>query len=121
MPHQCTKCGKVYEDASDALLKGCVCGGKFFFFIKNEDFEKKEEIINLDNSQKKQIENDILDILGIDKSSQPIILDIEAIKVTGPGKYEIDLVKLFSGKPLIYKLEEGKYLIDLIDSFSKSK
>ncbi|MBM3247734.1 hypothetical protein FJZ17_04330, partial [Candidatus Pacearchaeota archaeon] len=41
-------------------------------------------------------------------------LDLESIRVLGPGKFEIDVVNLFSKKrPLIYKLEEGKYIIDL--------
>ena len=35
----------------------------------------------------------------------PIILDIETITVKGPGKYVIDLLKLFSRKePIIYKI-----------------
>ena len=56
----------------------------------------------------------------------PVILDLESVKVLAPGKFEIDVVNLFSKKrPLIYKLGEGKYIIDLastlkIDSeFSK--
>jgi len=41
-------------------------------------------------------------------------LDFESIRVTGEGKFEIDLANLFNQKqPLVYKLEEGKYLIDL--------
>jgi len=41
-------------------------------------------------------------------------LDIESVRVTGSGKFEIDLANLFKRNlPLIYKLEEGKYIIDL--------
>ena len=36
-----------------------------------------------------------------------------------PGKYEISLVDLFSGKPLVFKVGEGKYVIDLASSFEK--
>jgi len=43
-------------------------------------------------------------------------LDIEAIRVLKPGQYELDLVHLFKGEPLVYKLEEGKYVVDLIES-----
>lgn len=35
MPHQCLKCGKIFEEGSSQLLKGCPsCGGKRFFFTK---------------------------------------------------------------------------------------
>ena len=49
-----------------------------------------------------------------EKEEIPVILDLESVRVLRPGKYEIDVVNLFSKKrPLIYKLEEGKYIIDL--------
>ena len=51
------------------------------------------------------------------KIIEPVILDLETIKVVGPGKYELDLVHLFKGEPLIFKLEDGKYMIDLVESF----
>ena len=44
MPHQCLKCGKVFEEGSSQLLKGCEnCGGNRFFFTKeplNEEQRK---------------------------------------------------------------------------------
>jgi predicted nucleic acid-binding Zn-ribbon protein len=49
-------------------------------------------------------------------------LDLESIRVIRPGKFEIDLINLFTKKrPLIYKLEEGKYIIDLSTSFNIDK
>ena len=46
--------------------------------------------------------------------------DIESISVSKPGKYELDLVHLFDKKkPLVYKLADGKYVIDLASSFQK--
>ena len=51
---------------------------------------------------------------GIEDEKAPVILDIESIRVLGEGKYEIDIVSLFSKKkPIIYRMEEGKYIIDL--------
>lgn len=53
-------------------------------------------------------------MIGAEKEEMPVILDLESIRVVKPGKFEIDVVNLFSKKrPLIYKLEEGKYIIDL--------
>ena len=42
MPHQCLKCGLVYEEGSPQLLKGCSeCGGNRFFFTKEPLDEKQ--------------------------------------------------------------------------------
>ncbi|MBU0471978.1 MAG: Zn-ribbon domain-containing protein [Nanoarchaeota archaeon] len=122
MPHQCVKCGTLYDDGSNEILQGCKCGGKLFFYIKKQSLERKEELIRLTKKEKEQIEEDIYDIIGnqIDKE-KTIVLDIETINILKPGKYEIDLVNLFKKQPLIYKLEEGKYMIDIIESFKKMR
>lgn len=119
MPHQCVRCSKLYPDGSQELLKGCECGGRFFFFIKKESLKEAKKITeNLSMQDKKQIETDILDIVGekLD-DDKPIVLDLESIKVLKPGKYELDLVDIFKGRPLVYKLEEGKYIIDIASTF----
>ena len=42
------------------------------------------------------------------------------MRTVGPGKFEIDVVNLFNKKrPLIYKLEEGKYIIDLASTLER--
>ena len=120
MPHQCVKCNKLYPDGSSELLKGCdKCGGKFFFYLKQEDVERAKKITsNLSPKEKEQIEQDVLDIIGDElDESQPVFLDLESIKILKPGQYELDLVRLFKGKPLVYKLADGKYVIDLVSSF----
>ena len=123
MPHQCVRCNKFYEDGSEEILKGCSCGGKLFFFIKKEKLEEAQKIIEdskLSPKEKKQIEEDVYDLVGLDSSiDKPVVLDLESIRVIKPGKYELDLVHLFKGEPLIFKLEEGKYMIDIAESFKK--
>tara|TARA_B100001971_G_C18250384_1_gene577695 strand:+ start:2652 stop:3035 length:384 start_codon:yes stop_codon:yes gene_type:complete len=123
MPHQCVRCNTFYDDGAGEILKGCNCGGKLFFFIKKEKLKEAKKVtenINLSIEDKKQMEQDVFDLVEqeIDKDS-PVVLDIEAIKILRPGKYELDLVHLFKGEPLIFKLEEGKYMIDLVQSFKK--
>jgi len=123
MPHQCVKCGSVYEDGDEAILKGCPsCHGKMFFYIKKEALEKKRHMVeDLTSKEKQQIETDVYDIIGsdIDKDA-PIVLDIETINILKPGKYEIDLVNLFKkNHPMVYKLDDGKYVIDLLETFKK--
>jgi len=48
MPHQCLKCGKVFDEGSSQLLKGCPeCGGNRFFFTKQPlSKEERERISN---------------------------------------------------------------------------
>ncbi len=121
MPHQCVKCGEFYPDGSQDLLKGCSCGGRFFFFIKEKDLEDAKKVtVGLSDEDKQQIESDVLEIIGdeIDES-KPVVLDLENIRVLKPGQYELDLVGLFHKKPLVYKLEEGKYIVDIAASFSR--
>ena len=124
MPHQCVRCNKIYEDASKEILKGCDCGGKFFFFIKKDALKKKQKEIALSKEEREQIEKDACDIIGVDKDDleHPVVLDLETIHILQPGKFEVDIVKLFNkGNPLVYKLEEGKYMIDLAESFKREK
>jgi hypothetical protein len=153
MPHQCIRCGKEYPDGSEALLSGCSCGAKFFFFFR----EKMPEGIKINNEQRAQVlenvqeiikEQDKIhrgDLLGgeapygaqvqchqRDKINAPVqaqpsskeeavIIDLESIKATKPGKYVIDLAKLFARNPVIYKTGDGKYTIDIDSTFKLMK
>ena len=121
MPHQCVRCDTLYDDGAQEILKGCSCGAKLFFFIKKEKLKEiQEKTENLSKKDKEEIEKDIFDLVGSEiDTSEPVVLDIEAIRILKPGKYELDLVHLFKNEPLIFKLEEGKYMIDLIETFKK--
>ena len=123
MPHQCVKCSKIIPLGSKELLEGCGnCGGRFFFYIRQEQLEKiKETRIEIPESERNSIERDIREIIGITDEETPVILDLESVRVLGDGKFEIDIVNVFNKKrPLIYKLEEGKYLIDLASTLQRS-
>ena len=117
MPHKCVRCNKTYPDGSKELLKGCECGSKFFFFVKN--LKKAESITKkLKTEDRYQIERDVADIIGEKYDEDlPIIIDLESINAEQPGKFNIDIVKLFQGEPVVYKLEEGKYIIDVATTF----
>ena len=118
MPHQCVRCNEFYDDGASEILKGCKCGGGLFFYVRKEKMEKARVAnSNLTCEDKVKIEKDVLDLVNVKEGDKPVILDFESINVIGPGKYEIDLVKLFKKDPLIYKMEEGKYAIDLDRSF----
>ena len=116
MPYKCIHCSKIYDDGSQEVLTGCGnCGRKFFFYIKKEKLPamNKEEIsFELNEEERRKIEEDVREIAGIKDEEAPIFLDFESVKVLKEGKYLLDLSKLFSGKPQVYQLEDGKYIID---------
>ena len=117
MPHQCVRCGRIYDDGAEEILKGCSCGGRLFFYIKKEKLEElKKATAKLTKKEKQQIEKDVMELIG-ESEDKTVVLDFESIRILKPGKYEIDLVKLFDNKPLIYKIGDGKYVIDIQSTF----
>ena len=124
MPHQCVKCSRIIPAGSREIIEGCSsCGSKFFFYIREEQLEKvKKNPIKLPDNERKAIEKDVREVAGIEDEDQPVVLDLESVRSVGAGKYEIDLVNLFNNeKPLIYKVDEGKYIIDLVSRLKKPK
>ena len=122
MPHQCVHCSKIIDASSREILEGCSsCGGKFFFYIRDEQAkrikeEKEAPIAEFDKVDKKQVEKDVREILEIQDEEKPVILNLESVRVLKPGKFEIDLVSLINRRPIVFKLEEGKYIIDIESS-----
>jgi len=93
-------------------------GGKFFFYIRDEQVPRIEEarevpIPEFDTVDKKKVEEDVRSILKIEDEEKPVILDLESVRILGPGKYEFDIVSLMNRRPIVFKLSEGKYLIDI--------
>ncbi len=121
MPHQCVKCGTFFGDGAEEILKGCNCGSKHFFFVKKTKLKKAKKIQEqLSDDQKKEIMEQITEIAGV--HDEPVVLDFEAINVVEAGNFEIDIVNLMNkDKPIVYRLEEGKYVIDVAESFKRSK
>lgn len=124
MPHQCVKCSRIIPAGSKELLTGCAnCGGRFFFYVKDEQLEKlkNKPLLDIPEEERKNVERDIREIAGITDEETPVILDLESVRAIGEGKFEIDVVNLFNKKrPLIYKMEEGKYIIDLATTLNQS-
>ena len=112
MPHQCLACGKVYDNSSNAILKGCECGKKLFLFVKKIPEEKEE--IEISKEKKELILKELESVAGTKDPTKPIILKLENVKVLAPGKYEIDVNQLMKReKPVIYKVQDGTYVLDL--------
>jgi len=118
MSHQCVHCGRIIPSGSNEILRGCSsCGSHFFVYIKEEDLKNELEELPLRNTtsqEKRKIEKEIREISGITEEDKPVILNLESIRALEEGKFEIDLVHLLNkNRPLIYKIEEGKYFIDI--------
>jgi uncharacterized protein len=133
MPHKCVHCSKIITVGSKELLEGCAsCGGRFFFYIREEWLAKEQKIKQqleqqidsmdkLNPAEKERVEADVREILNVEDDDDPVILDIESVRVISPGKFEIDLVALLNKKPIVFKLQEGKYMIDIEGSMPFKK
>ncbi|MEM4703249.1 MAG: Zn-ribbon containing protein [Candidatus Pacearchaeota archaeon] len=120
MAHRCVRCGKIYPSTAQEILKGCPCGSHYFFFFREDDLSLKEETARLTPKEREEIVKDVKTLIGPDVE-KPIILNLESIRVRKPGKFELDLVNILKRKPIIYKLEEGKYIIDIASTFQMRK
>jgi uncharacterized protein len=63
MPHQCLKCGKIFEEGSSQLLRGCPdCNGNRFFFTKEPLNADERNAIT--EKVGKDINTTILELMG---------------------------------------------------------
>ncbi len=117
MPSQCVHCSSIIDAGSREILEGCAkCGGKFFFYIRDEqaaEMKEAKEAPIPEFVDKEKVEADVRSILKIEDDSKPVVLDFESVRILDNGKYELDIVSLMNRKPVVFKLEEGKYIIDI--------
>jgi len=127
MANKCTKCGKLHDDEAPYLLtKGCdACGGRFFFFVRDEfAAEMNKEVAQISKKEMKEIERDIREIAPIkekQKKDDTVILDFEAICVIKPGKYRINVETLLKQRPIVVRVGNGKYEIDISSAVMKNE
>ncbi len=108
--HKCLSCKKTYKDDAPELLLCCECGSKYFLYYRtNNIYEKKSK------DEIEKIEKDILEIIKDNKieKGKVVVFDIESIIVPKQGKYLIDLQKLFKEKIVVFRIDEGKYIIEI--------
>ena len=113
MPHQCLNCESIFDNSSNAIIKGCPnCGKKLFLYIQK--IPEKQEEIELSKQEKELILQEVESMVEIKETDEPIILKLENIRIIKPGKYEIDINQLLKkDKPVVYKVQDGTYIIDL--------
>ena len=113
MPHQCLGCDSVYDNSSNAIITGCPkCGKRLFLYLKA--LPKEKEQIEISKEKKDIILKEVESMVEVEQIQTPIILKLENIRVISSGKYEIDINQLMKkNKPVVYKIQEGTYVIDL--------
>ena len=85
------------------------------------DLQKNKERLKFVKTLSKKVEKDVRSILDIVDEDKPVILDLESVRVVKPGKFEIDLVSLLNRKPIVFKIQEGKYIIDIESGLPSKK
>ena len=150
MSYKCLKCGKVFDEGSADILKGCpVCGGKKFFYTKEPLSEKerekllKESEVNLESigeiikarvDEKREEEwlriepRNIKELLKeierkkdeVEKSISKESDRVESISVEEQGEYNINLKKLMDDESIIIQ-KDGSYMIHLPSLLTKGR
>jgi len=116
MPHKCTKCGKIYKEGDERVLKGCECGNSMFLYFRKLTHKEADEIKK--NRKAKEVKSERLSraIKEIEGNKS----DIWNIKVKD-GLYEIDVASLMSKEPIIVEGDEGEYIVSLSSLFEEKK
>lgn len=147
MPHECTGCGRLFEDGSKQMLGGCPsCGGKKF------QFRPKSGTVPEDRAQTSArtevVDEDLLPEPPEEQATEPPVSEqltsedeppeeapertlaelreelddqFESIKILEPGQYELNLMGLYDRETYIISLQEdGRYIIDVPESWHKA-
>ncbi|MDP3742185.1 MAG: Zn-ribbon containing protein [Candidatus Micrarchaeota archaeon] len=127
MPHACVKCKQLYPEQSEAILKGCVCGSRIFYFIKSDLPLAKVNLTNRSSNGEASGENEPVNIsselLELSKDKTVIIStdDPENIRVVEQGSYELNVDSLFKGDPVILRTDSEVYYVKLPTPKKKKK
>jgi len=115
MPHICARCGKEYPDASEEVLKGCVCGNTSFFYQRSHvpGECKKETPCNHSNPEEKRMNT---------SQERTDDISLESVRIIRPGEYDINLIQMAKSPDRVIKIgTEGEYRLDLYSMVRKKK
>ncbi len=119
MPHQCLKCGRIFEEGSSQLLMGCPdCGGNRFFYTKKPLDEEERNIIS--SEVNKDLTSKIMDTLVekdvVDKSGKWVTIKPKEIRKIIKEKIIEDKEKIKKEPIQTIDDEKRKEIIDKIKS-----
>ena len=106
MPHQCLKCGQIFEEGSAQLLRGCPnCKGNRFFYTKEPlDIDKRNAITKEMNGD---IKATIIKLLG--EEHKDILNKTDKLVKVKDKKYQKTMEKQENDRE---KTQDIKLLID---------
>ena len=119
MPHQCLKCGLVFEEGSAQLLKGCPdCGGNRFFFTKEPLNETQRNEIT--EKVGKDINTAIMELMGnqqeevLDKSGNWVKIKPQDVR-KAMEKHLEDKKVVADSKENIEKITDDEYRKEAVE------
>lgn len=130
MTQKCIRCGAVYEDNDDSILRGCKCGSIFFLYMrKPEDIKEMKQIqqelqakdINIEQILAEQIEEKKSKARNKKSKLKRPKIATETIKVQEEGVYKINLDALMRKRPLVILERSGVYIVHLLSALEKVK
>ncbi len=114
-------CGRRYEDDSEELLKGCVCGSTLFLYEKDPEDKKNKKPAKKKDALVEEIDNFLKNLKKKLKRKPEVRFDLESIKVVRDGIYEINIARLLEKLPLIIEIKDGSYNIHLPSAFKQGR
>ncbi len=119
MPHKCTKCGKIYDEGAEEIIKrGCECGNRFFFYFRKVDdkYKSESDVIKKVFESKRMLEVEKAEEFLKNELNEEKIEKLWNIRVKD-GVYEIDLSSLLNKEPIIVAGDDGTFLLSLSSIF----
>jgi len=118
MPHQCLKCGRIFEEGSSQLLRGCPdCGGNRFFFTKQPLDENERDVISKEVNR--NITTRIMDSLA-DKNNETINTSGKWVSIKPKEIRKIIEEKINEEEKIESKSEEPEPIEPIDDEYRKS-
>jgi predicted nucleic acid-binding Zn-ribbon protein len=108
------KCSEVYPDDTSAILEGCACGAKAFFY-------RRDTILATDIERPGSDDASVLSstlqrigdrVVSGDMHGNTVIIDLDMVRSEVDGQYDVDVEALLHRKDTIYTPEEGRYAIN---------
>ena len=118
MPHQCLKCGRIFEEGSSQLLRGCSdCGGNRFFFTKQPLDENERDVISKEVN--KDITTRIMDSL-VEKNKETLNKSGKWVSIKPKEIRKIIEEKINEEEKTESKSEEPEPIEPIDDDYRKS-
>ncbi len=117
MPHKCTKCGRIYEEGAEEIIKvGCKCGNRFFFYFRRVEEKGEKELVKKAFESKKVVEVKRAKEFLEKELTNEKIEKLWNIRVKD-GVYEIDLASLLKKEPIVVAGDDGTFLLSISSIF----